>query len=336
MAITILGRSKPFRGLRRFNPYRDLRQVTELIAGIFGAELDAEGRAALREMRQLSWLGPLLGFALVADPELQRLLNGYVWIEEGRVVGNLTLQSGGLYGRRWYISNLAVAPAYRGHGIARALMEAALDEVRRRGGGWVTLQVEEKNEVARRLYERLGFQAIGAISHLYLPEPPAEPPEAPAPLPIRRRRADDWRQEYELARAATPVLLQWWQPLRSDSFRLYPEERLGEWFDQLIGRRRTYRWVVEEGVRGRLVASLMVRATRWRGEHRLRLVVHPDARGALEEPLVCHALAVLASYPGWPTVTHHPAEHREAIEVLLAHGFRLRRTLLAMRKEIGQ
>ena len=83
-----------------------------------------------------------------------------------------------------------------------------------------------------------------------------------------------------------------------------------------------------------LAASLMVRATRWRGEHQMQLMVHPDARGPLEEPLVRHALALLASYPSRPTVIRHPAEHRAAMNVFLAHGFGLRRTLMAMRKKI--
>lgn len=336
MAVTVLGRRKPFQGLRRLNPYRDLRQVTELIGETFGADMDAEGQAALRDLRWLSWLGPLVGFVLAADPQWRRFLNGYVWIEEGRVVGNLTLQSGGRYGARWYISNVAVAPAYRGQGIARALTEAALDEVRHEGGGWATLQVEEENEAARRLYEGLGFEVLGGMSYLHLPEPPAAPPETGAPLSLRRRRSGDWYQEYELAKAATPSLLQWWRPLRSDDFRPHSEERLGELLNRLIGRRRTYRWVVEhEGdAQGRLAASLMLRATRWRGEHQLRLMVHPDARGTLEEPLLRQALAVLASYPGRPTVTHHPAEHQEAIEAFLSHGFRVRRTLVAMRKRL--
>ena len=333
MTAIILGQRQPFRGLRRLDPRRDLRQVAGLIAATFGADLDAEGRAALRDLRFLSRLGPLIGFVLAADPQWQRFLNGYVWIEEERVVGNLTLQSGGRYGGRWYIYNLAVAPAYRGRGIASALVKAALEEVQRQGGGWVTLQVEEDNEAARHLYERLGFEPLGGISHLTLPQPPEVPPQI-GDVDLRCRRADDWYQEYELAKAATPAPLQWWQPLRSEAFRLYPEERLGEWLDRLIGRRRTYRWVVEEDPQGRLMASLMVRATRWRGEHQLRLIVHPDARGTLEEPLIRHALAVLNSYPSHPTVTRHPAEHRQAIEAFLAHGFHLRRTLVAMRKKM--
>jgi len=342
MAVTILGRRQPFRGLRRLNPYRDLRQVTALIAETFGADLDAEGRAALRDMQVLGWLGPLLAFVLAADPQLQRMLQGYVWIEEGRVVGNLSLQSGLRDGERWYISNVAVAPACRGRGIAQALVEAALEEAQREGGDWATLQVEADNEAACRLYARLGFEALGGMAYLRLEAPPATPPAAPQLSSLRPWRADDWQQEYELARAVTPSLLQWWQPLRSEAFRRYPEDRLGDLFSQLIGRRRTYHWVVEQagaGLRpaptqGRLAASLWLRVVGWRGEHRLRLLVRPEARGSLEEPLLQQALAVLAAGPARPTVAQHPVEHRQAIEAFLAHGFLLRRTLLPMRKRI--
>jgi len=351
MAITILARREPFRGLRRFDPSRDLRQVTELICAAFGANLDAEGRAALADMQRLSALGPLVRFILTADPNLRRLLNGYVWIEEGRVVGNMSLQSSLQYGGRWYVSNVAVAPDFRGRGVARSLMKAALDQVRQRGGGWMLLQAAEGNTAAMKLYSRLGFTALGGTAHLYLPRPETARPSASGPpkgrpsprhpsaisLPrCRLWRPADWHSEYELAKAATPSLLQWWLPLRSADFRLEIEDRLGEWFDQLIGRRQTFRWVVlrEGSVSEQLVASLRVRAARRQGEHQLRLLVHPDQRGALEEPLVQQAMGVLASYPKRSVTARHPSEHSEAIQAFLAHGFQVRRNLISMRKRI--
>jgi ribosomal protein S18 acetylase RimI-like enzyme len=336
MAVTILARREPFRGLRRFNPYRDLRQVADLISDTFAANLDGEGRAALRDMQRLRWLGPLLGFVMAADPQLQGMLNGYVWIERGRVVGNLTLQSSMQYGGRWYVSNVAVAPPYRGRGIARALMDAALNEVQQRGGGWVVLQAEEGNEAARRLYAGLDFTPLGGLACLHLPGVPRERPGTTDSPLLRPWRSEDWHEEYQLARAATPSLMQWWQPVRSQDFRLYPEDWLGERFDQLIGRRRTHRWVVErrDSERGSLVASLRVRAARRRGEHQLRLIVHPDSRGPWEEVLVRQAMSVLASYPSSPATTRHPAEHHEAIDAYLAQGFHVRRTLVSMRKKL--
>jgi ribosomal protein S18 acetylase RimI-like enzyme len=340
MAVTVVDHRVPFRGLRRLNPGRDLRQVSDLIAQTFGGVLDADGQAALREMRQVSRLGPLVGFLMNADPQLRRFLNGHVWIEEGRVVGNLTLQES-IRGNRWYISNVAVAPAYRQRGIAGALVDAALREIQREGGGWAVLQVEEANEPALRLYTSAGFESLAGLAHLQLP-PQAElwtserRPHATVWPALRSWKPDDWRLEQALARSTTPKMLQWWQPVRSEDFRLYAEERLGEWLDRLVGRQSICRWVVapEFGAQDRLDASLMLRATRWQGEHEVRLLVHPDARGQLEEPLVQHALAILARFPARPTNVRHPAEHEAAIEVFLAHGFVLRRTLLAMRKRV--
>jgi GNAT superfamily N-acetyltransferase len=275
-------------------------------------------------------------FVLTTDPNLHRLLNGYVWIEEGRVVGNVSLQSSLHYGGRWYVSNVAVAPKFRGRGVARSLMEAALQQVRQRGGGWTLLQAEESNLAAMKLYRRMGFSPLGSTAHLYLP---ASPDEQPAPMALTRCRpwrTSDWRAEYELAKAATPSLLQWWAPLRSASFRVEAEDRLGEWIEKTLGRRQTYRWVVPmEGDRSeRLAASLRLRAARRKDEHTLRLFVHPDARGELEEPLIQQAMAVLASCPVRPVTARHPSEHTEAMQVFRAHGFQMRRNLVSMRKRI--
>jgi ribosomal protein S18 acetylase RimI-like enzyme len=55
------------------------------------------------------------------------------------------------------IHDLAVVPDRRGQGIGRALLEAAEERAIRRGCGKLTLEVQDKNHRARRLYERYGF-----------------------------------------------------------------------------------------------------------------------------------------------------------------------------------
>jgi ribosomal protein S18 acetylase RimI-like enzyme len=60
------------------------------------------------------------------------------------------------------IVGVYVAPAYRGRGIASAMMEAMLSEVRRLEDlEQVTLCVVTENVVARELYLRLGFRVFG-------------------------------------------------------------------------------------------------------------------------------------------------------------------------------
>jgi len=60
-------------------------------------------------------------------------------------------------GLECYLAELYVAPARRGQGLGRALMEAALREARDRGADTMDIGVDEPDLPARRLYESLGF-----------------------------------------------------------------------------------------------------------------------------------------------------------------------------------
>jgi ribosomal protein S18 acetylase RimI-like enzyme len=64
-----------------------------------------------------------------------------------------------LWGRglECYLAELYVVPALRGHGIGRALMEAAMDLARARGADYMDLGTAETDVAARHLYESLGF-----------------------------------------------------------------------------------------------------------------------------------------------------------------------------------
>ena len=65
------------------------------------------------------------------------------------------------------LGNVAVTPLARQRGVGRILVEAALQRVRGRGAGECFLEVRESNGVARRLYESLGFEAIGRRRRYY-------------------------------------------------------------------------------------------------------------------------------------------------------------------------
>lgn len=56
-----------------------------------------------------------------------------------------------------YLEELYVIPARRGHGLGRALMEAAIELARRRGAADMHLGTSEADVAARALYESLGF-----------------------------------------------------------------------------------------------------------------------------------------------------------------------------------
>lgn len=65
------------------------------------------------------------------------------------------------------IANIAVAPSRWGAGIGRALLDAALEEGRRRGAATVYLEVRDSNDRARRLYRSREFEEVGRRRRYY-------------------------------------------------------------------------------------------------------------------------------------------------------------------------
>ena len=61
------------------------------------------------------------------------------------------------------ILNLAVAPEFRGKGVARALLDQAFEAFR----GSVFLEVRESNLVAQRFYNSLGFKELSRRKGYY-------------------------------------------------------------------------------------------------------------------------------------------------------------------------
>lgn len=323
-----------YRGLRPLDPRRDLNQVADLIEEAFTGELEPGGIAALRDLRMLSRMGPLVGLMARSDPYLEDVLGGFVWIEDDRVVGNVTLQRLDAYGTRWQIANVAVAKGYQGRGIGRALVEAALERIGDKRGGWAVLQVRVDNPIAKGLYERLGFEAITQDVWLQLDRLPVEfTPASDPPAGLRRYHHNEWQARYTLESACRTELAQWWRPVRSYDYMQLAENRLGEKTWELLGRNRLRRWVVE-AERG-VAAWLSVDARRWQGIHRLTFAVHPSVRGQYERPLVDYALAFLADYPRWPVRVEHQGEHHALVEALQAVGFRVVRNHLAMRYKLN-
>ena len=78
--------------------------------------------------------------------------------ERDELVGYLIISR---YVDAWHVMNIAVAPAYRRKGIARALMERLFEVTARDARRGYTLEVRVSNDAAIRLYEALGFRARG-------------------------------------------------------------------------------------------------------------------------------------------------------------------------------
>jgi ribosomal protein S18 acetylase RimI-like enzyme len=70
------------------------------------------------------------------------------------------------------VAELYVVPGERGHGLGRALMNAAIELARAEGADYMELNTGEDDVAARALYESLGFsnregKADGSVQYYY-------------------------------------------------------------------------------------------------------------------------------------------------------------------------
>ena len=66
------------------------------------------------------------------------------------------------------IQGLAVARGHQRRGIARRLLDAAIDEARKRRVRRLTLRVLAGNDAARKLYDSFGFEVEGILREEFL------------------------------------------------------------------------------------------------------------------------------------------------------------------------
>ncbi|HQP97027.1 MAG TPA: ribosomal protein S18-alanine N-acetyltransferase [bacterium] len=67
-----------------------------------------------------------------------------------------------------HIMNLATDPAFRRQGIARALLQACLQEGKKAAVAVVHLEVRESNTAALDLYRKLNFEIVGRRPKYYI------------------------------------------------------------------------------------------------------------------------------------------------------------------------
>ncbi|MGJ0202895.1 ribosomal protein S18-alanine N-acetyltransferase [Leucobacter sp. gxy201] len=126
----------------------DLDAILAIERAVFGGEAWSEG--ALRS----ELTGDFRRYIVLVD-------------EAGAVQGYAGLLAVGDDGD---IQTIALAPAVRGAGHGRRLMDELLDEADRRGTRQVFLEVRADNPPARGLYASLGFAEIGVRPRYYQPD----------------------------------------------------------------------------------------------------------------------------------------------------------------------
>ena len=320
-------------GLQPVDLGRHLGGIASLIELCFGAELDAGGRGLIREMQLLSRAGPAVRLLQALTFSQQPWNTGYVWVEDGQVVGSVSTQPAAARSSSWLVANVAVHPDYRRRGIALALMRATLDLLRSRGVAEAILQVDDDNLGAVSLYRNLGFGRVTTQTAWSRPGYNGPPAYVPSALEIRLRQPGEWAQELALARLVRPAGLLWAHPLSVDEFR----PGLWQQFGQFFSGQTEEHWVIGDplhtGVGPEPLAGVLILGMGGLDGDRLHLLVHPSYQGQLERPLLVRALRRLGRRPG-PARLEYDSDDEAATKVLTDLGFQSKRVLRWMRYEI--
>lgn len=219
--------------IRLLDVHRDLSPVADLIEICFASTLDADGREYLRQIRRAAADPAYLRWVAGAFERVSMPLFGYIWEQDRRVIGNLSLIP--IYkNRQWVylIANVAVHPDYRRQGIARELTLRALDHIRERRVRSAWLQVRDDNASAYHLYRASGFvERSRRTTWVNKFNPPVS---LNGEIEVTGRRAGDWEKQrawleeiypldvtwnlsYELGRFHPGILRQTWQWLNGET-----------------------------------------------------------------------------------------------------------------------
>lgn len=116
------------------------------------------------KVEKVSFATPWSRAAFVAEIGDNDLACYLVAEADGQVVG---------YAGMWlildeaHVTNVALLPAYRGHGLGSKLMEALCEMAKTVGARRMTLEVRPSNLAAQRMYGKLGFEVRGVRPGYY-------------------------------------------------------------------------------------------------------------------------------------------------------------------------
>jgi ribosomal protein S18 acetylase RimI-like enzyme len=217
--IEAVASSRANEHLRRLDVRRDLARVADLVELCFFDTLDPEGRQYLNEMRRAAQSTSVLRLAGSLMEETAFMPSGYVWEEDGQLVGNCSLIPIVVEGKRGYmIANVATRPEYRGRGIATALTIASLRHASAQKLSTVWLQVREDNPSAIHIYENNGFverlRRTGWYSGPNIPDV-----ATPAGVSIVCRQSEHWKHQRSWLEALYPKDMTWNMPFDWNLFR---------------------------------------------------------------------------------------------------------------------
>ncbi len=218
-SVTIPVQANDHPHLRPLNMLRDLSAIADLIEVCFSPTMDNEGQRYLSDMRRASRDDSFLRWATHMAETTSLPLMGYVWEQDGRIIGNASLIPFRDKGKRVYlIANVATHPDHRRRGIGRALTERVMKQSRDKKASAIWLHVRDDNYGAIKLYQELGFQEI-ARRTTWQTNLDSRLPDPETDIRIVPRHPRFWPQQQEWLRRLYPDNLSWYHSWNINALR---------------------------------------------------------------------------------------------------------------------
>jgi ribosomal protein S18 acetylase RimI-like enzyme len=318
-SIPIPARAETHANLRPLNILRDLPAVADLIELCFSNTMDSEGQRYVQDMRRAGRDDNFLRWATKMAESTTLPLTGYVWEENGRIIGNASLVPFRHNGQRIYlIANVATHPDFRRRGIASRLTERAVQHAADKKVTATWLHVRDDNPSAIHVYTELGFRERArrtswtASSDRFISIPQTD-------YIISARAARDWPQQQEWLRRLYPDDLGWYRPCNFSALR----PGLWNWLYLAFVDMNVRQWSVSR--REHFEAALA-----WipsgREPNALWLASGPGSSPEALTDLLLHARRTVTGHPR--LTLDYPAGEADA--AIRAAGFAAQRTLIWM------
>jgi ribosomal protein S18 acetylase RimI-like enzyme len=318
-SLTLPARVEAHSNLRPLNILRDLPHVADLIELCFSNSMDGEGRNYIRDMRRAGQDVNFLHWATRVGESASLPLSGYIWEENGRIIGNTSLVPFRHNKQRIYmIANVAVHPDYRRRGIARALTEHAMIHAWQKRADALWLHARADNPGAIKLYSDLGFVERACRTTWTAPGDPSAS-NLQTDLTIMPRHPQHWLLQQDWLSRFYPDELAWHRPWNFSALR----PGFWNWLYLLFVDINIRQWAA---VKGEQLEAILAWIPSIRDES-LFAAIGPESNPQALTVLLLQARRVLSNRP-YISLEYPAGEFDEAIQ---AAGFKLQRTLIWMR-----